>query len=219
VTFAVFRPGAFLLLVALATLAFSVVVIVDMARHPTWQWQRARSNKALWIVLQVIGAIFGFLIAIIVGILYFAMIRPRLEVAAGQGPPPGYWPGGPAGGWGGAGPGPWGSPGGGPGPWGSPGGGPGPWGSPGGGAPGTGPAPSGPATPEPTAGSTPPAYPSAPAPPERYGSAPAAPTQPSPPFGWYPDPSARHEQRYWDGTRWTEHVNDGGVQSTDPLPG
>jgi len=46
----------------------------------------------------------------------------------------------------------------------------------------------------------------------------AAPTS-NPPFGWYPDPSKRHEQRYWDGTRWTEHVSDGGQQSTDPLPG
>ena len=24
--------------------------------------------------------------------------------------------------------------------------------------------------------------------------------------GWYPDPSMRDTQRYWDGARWTEHV-------------
>ena len=24
---------------------------------------------------------------------------------------------------------------------------------------------------------------------------------------WYPDPTQRHEQRYWDGSRWTEHVS------------
>jgi len=24
--------------------------------------------------------------------------------------------------------------------------------------------------------------------------------------GWYPDPAGRHEHRYWDGARWTEHV-------------
>jgi hypothetical protein len=41
----------------------------------------------------------------------------------------------------------------------------------------------------------------------------------APPFGWYPDPSAAHELRYWDGLSWTEHVSDGGTQSTDPLPG
>lgn len=32
---------------------------------------------------------------------------------------------------------------------------------------------------------------------------------------WHPDPSGRHELRYWDGTSWTEHVSDGGVTSTD----
>jgi Protein of unknown function (DUF2510)./T5orf172 domain. len=37
------------------------------------------------------------------------------------------------------------------------------------------------------------------------------------PPGWYPDPTARHAQRYWDGQGWTEHVaSKKGVQSTDP---
>lgn len=34
---------------------------------------------------------------------------------------------------------------------------------------------------------------------------------------WHPDPTGRHELRYWDGTQWTEHVSDAGVQSTAPL--
>lgn len=33
---------------------------------------------------------------------------------------------------------------------------------------------------------------------------------------WAADPTGRHEHRYWDGTAWTEHVSDGGVESTDP---
>jgi len=37
--------------------------------------------------------------------------------------------------------------------------------------------------------------------------------------GWLADPFARHEQRYWSGTQWTEHVSDGGVPGTDPPPG
>jgi hypothetical protein len=28
---------------------------------------------------------------------------------------------------------------------------------------------------------------------------------PSPPPGWYPDPSGAPDQRYFDGARWTEH--------------
>jgi drug/metabolite transporter (DMT)-like permease len=30
--------------------------------------------------------------------------------------------------------------------------------------------------------------------------------------GWYPDPSAQHELRYWDGSLWTSRVEDGGVE-------
>ncbi|MGF1596847.1 MAG: phospholipid scramblase-related protein [Acidimicrobiales bacterium] len=41
----------------------------------------------------------------------------------------------------------------------------------------------------------------------------------STPANWHPDPSGRHELRYWDGTVWTAHVSDGGRQSTDPLGG
>ena len=38
---------------------------------------------------------------------------------------------------------------------------------------------------------------------------------PAPMAGWYPDPSGRHELRYWDGKGWTSHVRDGAVQGTD----
>ncbi len=36
------------------------------------------------------------------------------------------------------------------------------------------------------------------------------------PAGWYADPSARFELRYWDGAQWTEHVSRAGQQYTDP---
>ncbi|HSX67435.1 AIM24 family protein [Nocardioides sp.] len=35
---------------------------------------------------------------------------------------------------------------------------------------------------------------------------------------WLPDPTRRHELRYWSGDAWTEHVADEGVQAVDPLP-
>ena len=37
--------------------------------------------------------------------------------------------------------------------------------------------------------------------------------------GWHVDPAGRHEQRYFDGAAWTDHVVDAGVQSSDPLNG
>jgi len=32
------------------------------------------------------------------------------------------------------------------------------------------------------------------------------------PPGWYPDPVSLHEFRFWDGTQWTDRVEDGGVE-------
>ena len=32
---------------------------------------------------------------------------------------------------------------------------------------------------------------------------------------WYPDPSGRHQYRYWNGRRWLERVADNGIESTD----
>lgn len=36
---------------------------------------------------------------------------------------------------------------------------------------------------------------------------------------WYPDPTGRHELRYWDGSHWTARVIDGSVPGTDPILG
>jgi uncharacterized membrane protein len=38
------------------------------------------------------------------------------------------------------------------------------------------------------------------------------------PAAWHPDPAGKHDHRWWDGQRWTEHVADAGVASVDPLP-
>lgn len=37
------------------------------------------------------------------------------------------------------------------------------------------------------------------------------------PANWYPDPGQKHELRYYDGSKWTDHVSDHGVTSVDPL--
>ena len=36
--------------------------------------------------------------------------------------------------------------------------------------------------------------------------------------GWFTDPFVHHEQRYWSGQAWTEHVLDGGTPAVDPPP-
>ena len=34
--------------------------------------------------------------------------------------------------------------------------------------------------------------------------------------GWQPDPTGKHDHRYWDGSQWTDNVSDAGVAGTDP---
>lgn len=41
-------------------------------------------------------------------------------------------------------------------------------------------------------------------------------TAPKVPADWYKDPAGRFEYRYWDGTKWTEHVSRGGKVFSDP---
>lgn len=48
-------------------------------------------------------------------------------------------------------------------------------------------------------------------------------TQATVPPGWYPDPAARHQYRYWDGSTWTDQASDAGqvvidVPSPRPAP-
>ena len=38
-----------------------------------------------------------------------------------------------------------------------------------------------------------------------------------PESGWFADPSRRHTYRFWDGTRWTNQVSDGGAAGIDPV--
>lgn len=52
----------------------------------------------------------------------------------------------------------------------------------------------------------------------RLGGTPVAytaPQQTAVAAGWYADPTGRHEQRYWDGAKWTADVADAGAASQD----
>lgn len=41
----------------------------------------------------------------------------------------------------------------------------------------------------------------------------------TPPAGWYPDPTARHQNRWFDGSDWTDQVADGQAVASDPVQG
>ena len=45
----------------------------------------------------------------------------------------------------------------------------------------------------------------------------APPGAPTSPANWFPDPTGRHEWRYWDGRTWTADVSDSGTTAQDPV--
>ncbi len=45
----------------------------------------------------------------------------------------------------------------------------------------------------------------------------AFPATPAAPASWLPDPTGRHELRYWNGVSWTPSVRDGDSESSDPV--
>ncbi len=51
----------------------------------------------------------------------------------------------------------------------------------------------------------------------RPGDAGQVASETPPLFGWYPDPTSRHEMRYWDGRHWWNAVSDSGSRSEDPI--
>jgi hypothetical protein len=54
--------------------------------------------------------------------------------------------------------------------------------------------------------------------PQNYAGGGAAAAAAAPAGGaWHPDPSGRHQHRWWDGAAWTDQVSDGGTVSSDPL--
>jgi Protein of unknown function (DUF2510) len=64
----------------------------------------------------------------------------------------------------------------------------------------------------------PPAAAAAPPPPPPPASSTPAPPPPSnKKADWNPDPTGRHELRYWDGNTWTQHVSDQGKTATDAV--
>src|SRR5262245_9665078 len=79
----------------LVCLVVTIVALVDVVGRPGWVWQQAGDNRALWLVLLIIGLPFC-LIGLIVGLIYLFTVRPRLAaVQQAQGSPGGYGYGGP----------------------------------------------------------------------------------------------------------------------------
>jgi hypothetical protein len=195
-----------------------VWALVDLLMKPDWAWRQAKRSKVLWVIVTFILGILGAL-------LYVLLVRGRIVEARKARAAPGTFEGA----------------------WDAPldvtgrGGDRGsqklyqqPAAPP---RPFT-PASTGPAFTQPSSPFQPVGAPQGPAqsPQAGFGSQgappafqPQASTQPAPqagpapqgtslpPAAWQPDPTGRHQLRYWDGSRWTDHVADNGQQALDPI--
>lgn len=65
-----------LLAAAVASFAFAIVCIVDIARRPDWQWTIAGQQKTTWLLLVILINL--FVIPLVMSFVYWFSIRRKL---------------------------------------------------------------------------------------------------------------------------------------------
>ena len=65
-------------LVFVVALVLAIVAAVDAANHPDVVWEQAQQNKTLWIVLPLVLLLGCGVASLVVSIVYFTSIKPRL---------------------------------------------------------------------------------------------------------------------------------------------
>lgn len=82
--------------VGLALLGFGIWVCVDASKYPDWAFERAGTKKSTWQIWPIVGGVCCGIVALIMGIIWFASKKAQVESAATAGAPPGSAPpGGP----------------------------------------------------------------------------------------------------------------------------
>ncbi|MGO8872291.1 MAG: DUF2516 family protein [Acidimicrobiales bacterium] len=77
----IFNTGGFIaLLIPLACLVLALWALVDAASRPAPAFQAAGQSKVLWIVLPIAGIFLFTIVGGIVGIVYLAVIRPKVRL-------------------------------------------------------------------------------------------------------------------------------------------
>ena len=81
--------------IGLALLVWHIYIFIEMLKFSDAQWLGAGQNKTLWIVLWLLTLCCGF--SLILDLIYWFAIRPKLQAAGtgygGGGGYPGYPPG------------------------------------------------------------------------------------------------------------------------------
>ena len=71
--------GLLILFFPMASLVLAIWALVDASARPTDAFQRADQSKVLWMVLPIVGLLVFFIVGGILGIVYLAVIRPKVK--------------------------------------------------------------------------------------------------------------------------------------------
>ena len=66
-------------------LALGIWTAVDASRYPDQAFERAGTNKMLWIVLPIVGIVACGIVAIVAAIVWFSSYKARVADAAAHG--------------------------------------------------------------------------------------------------------------------------------------
>jgi Domain of unknown function (DUF1707)/Protein of unknown function (DUF2516) len=74
--------------VVLAVLGITIWAIVDACHQPQWAWSRIGQNRALWVGLLLVSWLATGIVGFVLALVYLASVRPRLQAAMRNPPPP-----------------------------------------------------------------------------------------------------------------------------------
>jgi hypothetical protein len=88
----VFVVGTGFWIFSVVIVAFGIWVAVDASKYPDWAFQRAGTQKWLFQILTPIAAFLCGIVAIVLGIIWFASKKSQVDQATrGGGPPEGTY--------------------------------------------------------------------------------------------------------------------------------
>ncbi len=79
-------PGVALLVICLGLVSLPIAAIIDAARRPALQWSRVGLRRRTWIIVMVVGTIFGLgIVGVVAAVEYLTSVRPKLQMAGEMG--------------------------------------------------------------------------------------------------------------------------------------
>lgn len=73
------------LISAVVLIGLGIWVLVDANGHPDWAWQRTGQNKMVWMIVPLVAAFLCGIVTIVMTIVYFTSIKPKVVAAESSG--------------------------------------------------------------------------------------------------------------------------------------